>query len=157
MMMSVDVEGEYRRSVDALLRFATALVGPADALDVVSEVVTATVGAGRLAEVDDVRAYWFRAVANRSASWHRSTQRRRQRERRAASGGDPGAALGADDARALLAPLTAQQRAVVYLAYWHDWDIARIASTLHVSDGTVRKQLARARAHLREVMHDERR
>ena len=56
------------------------------------------------------------------------------------------------DAHRLLDGLSEQQRAVVYLAYWEDWTAADIAAHLGVSDGTVRRQLARARAKLREEL-----
>ena len=62
----------------------------------------------------------------------------------------------AADARRLLADLTVQQRAVVYLTYWHDLSPSDVATTLGASEGTVRKQLARARSHLREVLSHER-
>jgi RNA polymerase sigma factor (sigma-70 family) len=156
MMTAVDIEREYREHAPDLVRYATVLVGPDDAADVVSEAVTATFSRNSLQGVDDIRAYWFRAVSNTAASWHRSTYRRRGREARA----DAAPRATADDlsptrARALLASLSVQQRAVVYLTYWHDWTPARIAQALGVSDGAVRKQLARSRAHLREVLdHD---
>ncbi len=43
----------------------------------------------------------------------------------------------------------------MYFAYWEDWPVERIAGVLGVSAGTVRKQLGRARAHLREVLTNE--
>jgi RNA polymerase sigma factor (sigma-70 family) len=48
--------------------------------------------------------------------------------------------------------LPLQQRAVVVLTYWLDLDPASVAQVLGVSDGTVRKQLARARARLKEAL-----
>ena len=45
-----------------------------------------------------------------------------------------------------------QQRAVIFFAYWQDLDVTAIARLLGVSDGTVRRQLARARGRLREVL-----
>jgi len=154
-MTLVNVESEYRAHAADLVRYATVLVGPNDAADVVSEAVGATIARRSLDGVDDVRAYWFRAVANTAASWHRSRFRRRAREERAAPRPDEIDAPAADEARRLLAGLSMQQRAVVYLTYWHDWDIATVAQALGVSDGTVRKQLARSRAQLREALpHD---
>lgn len=157
-MALVQIDEVYARCHSDLVRFATALVGRDDALDVVSEAVTSTLESGWLEGVDDLRAYWFRAVANRAASWHRSTLRRRGREARGAplSSVVGDGSLTADAAREMLSVLTGQQRAVVYLTYWHDWDPATVASTLGVSEGTVRKQLARGRARLREVMVHER-
>jgi RNA polymerase sigma factor (sigma-70 family) len=60
----------------------------------------------------------------------------------------------AADARTALAVLSLQQRTVVFLTYWADQTPADIAEVLDVSEGTVRKQLARARARLREVLDD---
>lgn len=51
-----------------------------------------------------------------------------------------------------LGELSPQQRSVVYLAYWEDLSVADIAGTLEVSEGTVRRQLARARDRLRKVL-----
>ena len=156
MMVMVDLDTEYRAHAADLVRYATVLVGPHDANDVVNEAVAATIARGSLAGVDDVRGYWFRAVTNTAASWHRSSIRRRRREDRVArrdlmvvTDAD------ADDARQVLRVLSVQQRAVMYLTYWHDWDPARIAAALGVADGTVRKQLARGREQLREALrHD---
>lgn len=153
-MVMVDVEFEYQRHVAALAHYATVLVGPDDAMDVVNEAVTATLARGSLVGVDDVRAYWFRAVANTAAGWHRSNVRRRMRETRvsAFSNSAVGEATTAADAQRALSSLSVQQRAVVYLTYWHDWEPARVAVTLGVSEGTVRKQLGRGRGQLREVL-----
>ena len=155
MMVAMDLDELFVRCRADLVRFATALVGPDDALDVVSEVVASTLAGGRLDRVDDVRGYWFRAVANRSMSWHRSAKRRRDREVRHGINSAVGDDLSAVEGRAVLDLLTGQQRVVIYLTYWHDWDPATIAATLNVGEGTVRKQLARARARLREVMPNE--
>jgi RNA polymerase sigma factor (sigma-70 family) len=156
MMTLVNVESEYRAHAADLVRYATVLVGPHDAADVVSEAVSATMARNSLATVDDVRAYWFRAVSNTAASWHRSAFRRRDREQRAAALTQPEEGQRTPtEARAILSSLSVQQRAVVYLTYWHDWTPDQIAQVLGVAEGTVRKQLARSRAHLREVLdHD---
>lgn len=155
-MTVVDVEAEYRAHAADLVRYATVLVGPHDANDVVNEAVTATIARGSLTSTDDVRAYWFGAVARTAAGWHRSSFRRRAREQRAAERTDPIAPSTPADARAVLSALSTQQRAVVYLTYWLDWPVDRVADALDVSDGTVKKQLARAREHLREVLGDDR-
>ena len=155
-MVSVDVGAEFRLHVDELVRFATLLVGPDDATDVVSDAVTATISRRSLDGVENVRAYWFRAVLNTAADWRRTAQRRALREQRfnrvevRVSESMP-----SSDARRLLAGLSPQQKAVIFLTYWHDWPPVRIAEVLDVSEGTVRKQLARAREQLREVLrHD---
>ncbi|MEI8240811.1 MAG: RNA polymerase sigma factor [Actinomycetota bacterium] len=152
----MNLEAEYRAHAVDLVRYATLLVGPHDASDVVSEAVACTMARDSLVGVDDVRAYWFRAVSNTALSWHRSAFRRRAREARAAALELPDEGpRTSTEARSMLSPLSVQQRAVVYLTYWHDWTPDQVAAALGVSDGTVRKQLARSRAHLREALdHD---
>jgi RNA polymerase sigma-70 factor (ECF subfamily) len=61
----------------------------------------------------------------------------------------PGDDLSSTEA---LAGLSSQQRTFVYLAYWEDWTATEIADRVGVSDGTVRRQLARARTKLREEL-----
>lgn len=154
-MVLVDVELEYRRHVAELAHYATVLVGPDDAMDVVNEAVAATLARSSLVGVDDVRAYWFRAVTNTAAGWHRSNYRRRTRETRVSTDAYRvvrEATTMADDAQEVLSSLSVQQRAVVYLTYWHDWEPARVAATLGVSEGTIRQQLGRGREKLREVL-----
>jgi RNA polymerase sigma-70 factor (ECF subfamily) len=158
MMVLVDVESEYRRHVAALVHYATVLVGPDDAMDVVNDAVASSLAGGSLESVDNVRAYWFRSVTNTAAGWHRSRARRRAREVRAAarSRREMPEMVEPSPAQRALRELSMQQRAAVYLTYWADWEPARIAEVLGVSDGTVRKALARGRERLREVLeHDE--
>jgi RNA polymerase sigma factor (sigma-70 family) len=49
--------------------------------------------------------------------------------------------------------LSLRQRAVVVLAYWADLTPDDIADRLGISEGAVRRHLARARARLRAVLH----
>jgi RNA polymerase sigma factor (sigma-70 family) len=50
--------------------------------------------------------------------------------------------------------LSVRQRAVVYLTYWDDLDPAATAELLGISEGSVRRHLARARANLRRTLRD---
>jgi RNA polymerase sigma-70 factor (ECF subfamily) len=84
----------------------------------------------------------------------RSFFRRRAREERfvqqwstAQSGSSPEVV----DAVVRLSP---QQRACVYLTYWEDLTPPMVAERLGIGEGTVKRYLARARANLREVLHD---
>ena len=154
----MDVEVSYKAHLPDLLHFATVLVGPHDASDVVSEAITATLRRGSMSGVVDTRAYWFRAVSNTAASWHRSRFRRTRRERAwssstAAASEQP---LTPDDARTLLAALSVQQRTALYLTYWLDWPVERVAAAMGTTEGTVKQHLARGRAHLKEILSDER-
>ena len=80
--------------------------------------------------------------------------RRRRRETTVATLAPPTAdpPAPAVDAHRALGQLSEQQRAVVFLTYWEDQTPAQIAELLGVADGTVRKQLARAREHLRRIL-----
>jgi RNA polymerase sigma-70 factor (ECF subfamily) len=152
-MEADDVE-TYRRHAAELIRYATALVGPDEAADVVTDAVLAAFRSPRWRDVANRRAYLYRAVLTRSASAHRSAARRRSRELRAtplATTTDPPSPTAIDAHRAL-AQLSEQQRAVVFLTYWEDLAPQTIAALLGVSDGTVRKQLARAREQLRRIL-----
>ncbi len=153
MATADDVE-TYRRHAPELVRYATVLVGPDDAPDVVTDAVLAAFSSPQWRDVTNRRAYLYQAVLSRSASHHRTDQRRRRREDRAVAL----AAVPHDapdpvvDAHRVLAGLSEQQRAVVFLTYWEDLAPGQVAELLDVSDGTVRKQLARARDHLRRTL-----
>lgn len=144
----------YRRHADELIRYATVLVGPADAPDVVTDAVLAAFGSRGWHDVEHPRAYLFRTVLNTASSWKRSSGRRRHREVVVAMrpAAPPHTPDGEIDAHRALATLSPQQRAIVYLAYWDDLTPSQIAVTLGLTEGAVRKQLARARAHLRGVL-----
>jgi len=87
---------------------------------------------------------------------HRQAGRRRRREHRLtlAPVGHGTSAIGDIPAELLDAfdELSVGQRAVIYLTYWHDLSVAQVAGALGVTDGTVRRQLARARARLRGAL-----
>ena len=143
----------YRDHAQELTRFATALVGPASAQDVVADAVVRMMKSRVWLEAENRRALLFRAVLFEARSSQRSTARRRTREHAAAAAEvvveDPAPQPEVWKAVSALSP---QQRAVVFLAYWQDLGIDSIAGILGVSDGTVRRQLARARKRLREVL-----
>lgn len=146
----------YRAYADDLIRYATVLVGPADAADVRSEAVLRVFQSPGWPAVDNRRAYLYRAVLNQASSHHRATSRRRQREKVVVLWQTAPPPAGVDattiDAHRALAQLSEQQRAVVYLTYWEDLDPAQIANVLQVTEGTVRKQLARGRDRLRRIL-----
>jgi RNA polymerase sigma-70 factor (ECF subfamily) len=145
----------YREHADELIRYATVLVGPDDASDVVVDAVLAAFGSPGWRNVAHPRAYLFRTVLNTANSRHRSTARRRRREVVVGTRAVVAPAMTDDtaiDVHRALATISPQQRAIVYLAYWEDLTAAQIAATLDISEGAVRKQLARARARLRKVI-----
>jgi RNA polymerase sigma factor (sigma-70 family) len=146
-------DGElYRKHAEELTRFATGLVGPSHASDVVSEAVLRCMDSNRWPQVSEKRAYLFRCVYNEAARFHRSSHRRRSRETRAA----PPESIDPPEVRpevlAAIARLSTRQRAVVILTYWDDLNPGAVASLLGITDGSVRRHLARARSRLKEVL-----
>jgi RNA polymerase sigma factor (sigma-70 family) len=146
--------GLYEQHQRELIRFATTLVGPSDAADVVSDAVESLLRSGRLENAEHPRALLHRAVFAKARSMQRSGFRRRARERRFVEdlvSATPD--LRPDVVRAVVG-LSPQQRACVYLTYWNDFTPAQVGQWLGISGGSVKRHLARARAHLREVIHD---
>ena len=144
----------YRRNADDLVRFATVLVGPDDAQDVVSSAFARCMSSRQWEGVADHRAYLFRAVSNEAKNLKRSAARRRRREEatpidRIVEVGTP-----RPDVRSAIEELSVRQRAVVYLTYWHDMTDAMVADHLGVGAGTVRRHLSRAREKLREALDE---
>lgn len=157
--MGAELADCYDEYSEALVRFAASQVGWSDAEDVVSAAL-AGVLAGGTADVLNMRAYLYQAVANAGAKHWRSTSRRQRREHAfqlpIASPGDQGETDETQEALlSALADLSVQQRAVIHLTYWEDLTPSAVANRLGVSDGTVRRQLARARAKLRDVLDVE--
>ena len=102
--------------------------------------------------VVEKRAYLFRCVYNEAARLHRSTGRRRAREQQVAL---PESVEQPDirpEVLSAVARLSLRQRAVIVLTYWDDLDPGAIASLLDISDGAVRRHLARGRSRLKEVL-----
>lgn len=144
----------YDAYADDLMRFATGLVGPSDAADVVSAVMVRVLGGSRTRVVSDTRAYLFRAVLNEARFHHRSTMRRRARELRAAARHSVEDAPGLrPDVLAAVGALSVRQRAVVMLRYWSDLDDQAVGRLLGISTGSVRRHLARAHERLRRSIH----
>lgn len=149
-------DGEvYRKHADDLMSLATSLVAPSAAADVVSAAVARTIGSKGWDEVEDRYAYWVRAVVNEAKSSYRSAMRRTIREEAVSRRNAPIDVEDCDSYPEVLtavAALSLQQRTVIYFAYWRDLAPAEIAGVLGVSEGTVRRQLARARSKLRRTL-----
>jgi RNA polymerase sigma factor (sigma-70 family) len=147
------LEEAYRKWADELTRYATALVGPSAAADLVGDAFTILFSRGEDAwrEVREPRSYLYRAVLNSALMDARGSARRRHREMRWLAEPPRSELLSDPSVRAALARLSVQQRAVTFLTYWHDMSPAMVASLLEISEGSVKRQLARARATLRKV------
>jgi len=145
-------ESLWRLHAAELLRFATMLVGPSDAGDVVSEAMLRSERFVVSGVVDSPRAYLFRAVANHARDLRRARSRRWARD---LAGVGPVHVDVPDtfiDVRRAVARLSVAQRAAIFLAYWHDMTERDIAEMLGVSPGTVHRNLRVARDHLRKAL-----
>jgi RNA polymerase sigma factor (sigma-70 family) len=139
-----------------LTRYATLLVGPHDAHDIVSIAFhRVTCRLDEAQSIPNVRAYLMRSVTNAATDQHRSQRRRQQRDLRAAAG-SPNSTVEASgtelDIRRAVAQLSVQQRAVVYFTYWEDLDSREVARLLDIAPATVRRHLVRARFQLRKEL-----
>jgi RNA polymerase sigma factor (sigma-70 family) len=144
----------YQAHAPRLMRLASAVVGADEAYDLVIEAVHKAVTSAAWQRVTNPEAYLVRSVVNTAANQRRATTRRQARELLASRATDarPVDPSNALDVRRALHDLTPQQRAIVYLAYWEDLPIPAVADWLDVGQGTVRKQLARAKDRLRESL-----
>ena len=146
----IDDEQIFRSYASELTRYATGLVGPADAADVVTDACLRAFSAKRWPEVANKRAYLYRTVLTVATDHHRSTLSRRLREIRTA---EPEATQPQEidiDVLAAVERLSMQQRAAVLLTYWADLSPEGVAERMGVSTGSVKRHLARARKRLKE-------
>ena len=106
--------------------------------------------------VENHRAYLYRAVLNEAHSSARSAMRRRARELRVAAS-EPSVVHQPDvrpDVLEAIGRLSVRQRAVIFLTYWDGLTPAEIGTRLAISEGSVRRHLARARSKLRRMIDD---
>jgi DNA-directed RNA polymerase specialized sigma24 family protein len=80
----MDNEQVYRSYGQELTRYATGLVGPADATDVVTDACLKAFASKSWESVENRRAYLYRTVLNVAKDHHRETLSRRVREMKAA-------------------------------------------------------------------------
>ena len=153
----VSLRDAYEQYAEDLVRYARLLVPRFAAADVVADTFADLLRTpdGAWSNARNPKAFLFGAVANRARMHHRQDTRRRERERQVVamrSAADVIVDDPPDELLEALLQLSVQQRAVTYLTYWHDMSVSDVAETLGVRDGTVRRQLARARARLRGTL-----
>lgn len=150
----MDNESVFRNYSEELTRYATGLVGPFDAPDVVTDACLKAFETRNWPEVVDRRAYLYRTVLTVAHDHHRRTLSRRVRELKSAGPDqipDPAAAIDVAVLDAV-ARLSVQQRAAVFLTYWEDLSPEAVADRMGVSVGSVKRHLARARKRLGEIL-----
>lgn len=138
----------WRKHSAELVRFATTLVGPTRAEDVVVDGVLSAMTAASWRSVEDRRAYLFRSVQNQARMLHRSEGRRLNREIASAPLSATSHTERWLEVRDAVSRLTMRERAVLYLAYWLDLSVDEIATTLGISRRTALRALNSARSTL---------
>ena len=151
------VETLYELHATELVRFATSLVGPHDAADLVSIVFVTALGGSALESAANPRAYLYRSVLNASHSESRSSARRNRREAQVAPPDRADHVGGSEapsdpDVWSALGHLSERQRAVADLTYWMDLTPDAVAEMLAISTGSVKRHLDRARKSLRNSL-----
>ena len=140
----------WSRHSDELIRYATVLVGPASAEDLVSTVVLRVLQRRALSDLENPRPYLFKGVLNEA----RTLARRNSHHVSSTEDSVPPPEVN-PELLAAIRRLPHRQRAAVYLTYWRDLPTAETAQLMGCGVGTVKRYLHLARSHLREVL-DER-
>ncbi|HEY7625786.1 MAG TPA: sigma-70 family RNA polymerase sigma factor [Ilumatobacteraceae bacterium] len=144
-----EFESFYRRAWHDAARWATALTGDAATGEEIAQDAFIAV-ARRYADLDNPDGYLRVTVVNLARSAMRSSMRRAWREQRTV--GDDVVVVSHDDGEivAALGRLSYEQRAVLVLRYWADWDEEAIADALGCRPSTVRSHARRALVLLRQ-------
>lgn len=146
------VDGVWRTCGPAVLRFATVLVGPDDAHDVMSNAFLRICRTTGWIAIEHPQSYWFRAVQSEAQNHHRKRRRQWRRDLNAVTPVESVDRRRNLDLIDQIAKLSIPQRSVVYFAYWEDMTEAAIADALDLSTGTVHRTLTRARNQLRKAL-----
>lgn len=140
----------YESVKDDLIGYATALVGPDLAPDVVSTVVLRVLAKRQLIELENPRAYLFRAVLNEA----RKVGSRRTRK---VTTGRSDVVIDSPNLHpevlTAVSELPVRQRAATFLVYWVGCTVHEVADLMGVGEGTVKRYLSLARTSLKEVLH----
>ncbi len=148
-----DTDAEiYERLAPELIRFATTLVGPSDAEDLLGAAVIRAITAPAWIRVQNKRAYLYRILVNEAHSTRRSRNRRHNRELRVYRRDDFEHELVDPALMTALRTLSVRQRAVIHLTYWADLTPTQVAATLDTSLRTVERDLTNARTQLEELL-----
>jgi RNA polymerase sigma-70 factor (sigma-E family) len=157
--VEADLDLLYRRHAPAARRFAVMLTGDRTlSEDLVQEAfVRVAARLGGLREPAAFHAYLTRAVANLAKS-HFRRQEVVRRHTRAVAAADlveqPADVATSDALLVALRRLPVRQRAVLVLRYYDDLSQEEIAEVLGCPVGTVKSQLSRGLARLREDCRD---
>lgn len=151
-MMTDDDAALFDKLSDELIRYASMLVGPSGAHDVLVNAALRAFASPAWPTIENRRAYLYRAILHEASNQRRAAQRRMIREQRAAEPEAWEPSRLAPEMTAALLRLTVRQRSVVFLTYWLDRHPDEIAVTLDISLRTVERELTRARHRLKVLL-----
>ena len=150
--MGVNDREVYEEIAPELMRYATALVGPDHAQDIVSTVVTRALNrSGGLVGLKKPKPFLMKSVLNESISFKRQRARRQTFPMaRVPDVGVPDVDVGNLDEVVMALPM--QQRAGAYLVFFLEYTPSEAAEMMGIRPGTLRRYLHLARKKLREAL-----
>lgn len=146
-MTDEEIYVKYR---DELIRYATALVGPGNAEDMLSSVITRVYKSRRsLTEIDSPRPYLMKAVLNEALNFRSKPPTSELRE----FGVEP--KRSRPEVLEAVVELPLQQRAAIYLSYWGGMNSTEVGDLMGCRAATVRRYIHLAHKKLEAVLADE--
>jgi RNA polymerase sigma factor (sigma-70 family) len=152
--IELDFDGRFEAARPRLLAICRAVVGPADAEDLVQDTyIRARARLEQLRDPDLLEAWLARVALNEARSLARRTTRQRDQLRQLvrAEPTEPDAELGR-----LVDDLPPIQRAAVALYYGYGYRVRELAELLGISEINARTVLFRARRQLRRQLRENR-
>lgn len=142
-------EAIYRQSKHDLIRYATILVGPSDAEDVLSTVIARVYESRRrLSDLDEPRPYLMKAV------FHESLDRKKRKQALPLVDQAIEPTRSRPEVLEAVMELPLQQRAAVYLTYWVGMTSDDAAKHMGCKPATARRYLYLGRKKLEAVLTD---
>lgn len=146
----------YERVAPMLIRFATALVGPDEADDVVSTVIVRVLAKRPLGAIEKPEPYLMQAVMNEARSRHRGRRRGNAAVVRIGPGPTvrDAAEVATTELTDVVMAMPHQQRAAIYLVYWCDYSAVEASEAMGCEPATVRRYLHLARKKLERFINE---
>ncbi len=145
-------EAIYRQHKYDLIRYATVLVGPSDAEDVLSTVIARVYRSRRtLSDLDSPRPYLMKAV------FHESLDRKKKPQKRDLPLMDQAIepVKSRPEVLEAVAALPIRQRAAIFLSYWMGMNSDEAAELMGCRPATVRRYVHIAKKKLEAVLDDD--
>ncbi len=143
-------EAIYRENKTDLIRYATVLVGPSDAEDVVSKVITRIYKSQRtLSDLREPRPYLMKAV------FHEAMDRKKAKRTLPLIDQAVEAKTSRPEVLEAVLELPVQQRSAIYLSYWCGMTSEEAGTLMGCRPATVRRYVHLATKKLTGVLDDD--